>query len=283
MLKTRLYFSHADIDYDACGGAEVFADDSTYHTCVNALQTMNEQLAFITGHEKVFQLKDHSLNEMGLTSFQHLIANKMEGGLHSGKLMQKLMQKVQGLGVQIIFNTPVASYDELGNQVSIKTNHAEIFVADQLLICTNGFTKTLLPEMDVQPNRGQVLVTAPIANLKLNGTFHFDEGFYYFRNYQNRVLLGGARNADFANEVTEEIDISSIIQQKLEDFLQRIIPHTKVEIDYRWSGIMGMGETKMPIVQAIGDRVFACVRMSGMGVALAPIASAQIGDMMLAS
>ncbi|MEO6731009.1 MAG: hypothetical protein ABIN01_07310 [Ferruginibacter sp.] len=37
---------------------------------------------------------------------------------------------------------------------------------------------------------------------------------------------------------------------------------------------------KLPIVKAIGKQVFCCVRMSGMGVALAPIAAQQVGRLM---
>jgi gamma-glutamylputrescine oxidase len=284
LLKTNQYFSNAAIDYDPCGGAEVFDEKSTvFKSCADALPMLNQQMQFITGQQTTFQLDEQAISKMNLHSFGHLISNKLEGGLHSGKLMQQLLQKVQGLGAQIIFHTEVESFEELNKRVQIKTNLAESFLADQLLICTNGFTQNLLPTLDVQPARGQVLVTAPIADLQLKGTFHFDEGFYYFRNYQNRVLLGGARNADMANEQTEEMIVSDTIQQKLETFLQRIIPNTKVNIDYRWSGIMGIANDKMPIVQNISPRVFACVRMSGMGVALAPIVSAQISNNMLQS
>ena len=39
---------------------------------------------------------------------------------------------------------------------------------------------------------------------------------------------------------------------------------------------MGMGGEKMPIVRAVNDHVFCAVRMSGMGVALAPMVGEQI-------
>ena len=44
---------------------------------------------------------------------------------------------------------------------------------------------------------------------------------------------------------------------------------------------MAMGSEKMPIVKEIQPNIFCCVRMSGMGVALAPVVSQQVAEMML--
>ena len=43
---------------------------------------------------------------------------------------------------------------------------------------------------------------------------------------------------------------------------------------------MGMGKEKSPIVQALDSNVFCCVRMSGMGVALAPLVAQEIANQM---
>ncbi len=41
----------------------------------------------------------------------------------------------------------------------LETNLPVILYAEQVLVCTNAFAKTLLPELDVVPARGQVLLT----------------------------------------------------------------------------------------------------------------------------
>ena len=87
------------------------------------------------------------------------------------------------------------------------------------MICTNAFAKNLLPDADIVPARGQVLLTSPIQNLPFNGTFHSDEGFYYFRNLDNRVLLGGARNKAMDEEQTMDMNTSEFIQSELENYL----------------------------------------------------------------
>ena len=88
------------------------------------------------------------------------------------------------------------------------------------------------------------------------------------------MLLGGARNKDFKNEKTYSLETSSTIQKELEQFMmQRILPKgsKKPKIALRWSGTMGIGKIKKPIIQEVQSNVYCAVRMSGMGVAIAPI------------
>jgi glycine/D-amino acid oxidase-like deaminating enzyme len=203
--------------------------------------------------------------------------------LNSAKLVLALQQVVQAKGVQILFNTEVKKFKSHKKGVTIQTNLEANLEAKQLLICTNGFAKQLLPELNVVPARGQVFVTEPIANLKFKGTFHFDEGFYYFRNLGNRLLLGGARNKDFKNEKTTSLETSKLIQKTLEEFMmKRILPKgaKKPKIELRWSGTMGMGKIKKPIIQEVQPNVYCAVRMSGMGVAIAPIVAQKAVQLM---
>ncbi len=218
---------------------------------------------------------------MGFEGFDHLIENKLEGGLHSGKLVQALLQKVQSMGVQVLTNIEVKSFQQKNNTVLIETNQHFNLSATQLLLCTNAFTKELLPDADIIPNRGQVLVTDEIEGLAIKGTFHFERGYYYFRNLGNRLLLGGGRNKAFAEEETTTMTTTAVIQNELESFIKRhLLPDTSFTITDRWSGIMAMGSEKMPIVKAIDKNVFCCVRMSGMGVALAPVVAEQVATLM---
>src|SRR6202012_6277942 len=97
----------------------------------------------------------------------------------------------------------------------LHTDQPFTFTTSQLLVCTNAFARQLLPQLDIEPARGQILVTSPIEQLPFKGTFHYEEGFYYFRDLGDRVLLGGARNKDFAEEKTMGMTITVTIQQEL--------------------------------------------------------------------
>ena len=139
----------------------------------------------------------------------------------------------------------------------------------KVIIATNGFAKQLLPHLDVKPARAQVLITEPIKNLKIKGAFHYQQGYYYFRNIDNRILFGGGRNLDFKGEETSEMLITETIQNKLEQLLkEKILPKQKFKIDQRWSGIMGIGSEKRPIIQHASKNVVCALRMGGMGVAI---------------
>ncbi|RXM40883.1 hypothetical protein BOQ62_03645 [Chryseobacterium sp. CH21] len=165
--------------------------------------------------------------------------------------------------------------------------HAEVYLsldlsvkADQLIYCTNAFTSKFLEKENIIPARGQVLLTEPIVGLQLKGTFHYDEGYYYFRNLGNRVLLGGGRNQDFKTEETMAFETTEFLQNHLEHFLKEVIlPNNEFKIALRWSGIMAMGEEKIPIVKQLSTTQFCAVRLSGMGVALAPKIGEMIAEM----
>ena len=280
--KIRQHFSASALDYDPCGGYECLDKDSEEaDACRDKMDWLNEGLFRITGKEKVFSWQDQDLQRLGLSGFGHLIWNPMEAGLHSGKYVQALAHKVQSMGAELFYGLEITRCEEGVNNVAVYTKQAVAFRAQQVLYCTNAFTSSLLPGTDVVPARGQVLVTSPIEGLRLKGTFHYDEGFYYFRNLGNRVLLGGARNKAFEEERTEDLSTTSIIQDELERFLkQHILCDQAYSIEYRWAGTMGMGTVKKPLIQQLSNRTYCCVRMSGMGVALAPLAAEQIVSLM---
>jgi glycine/D-amino acid oxidase-like deaminating enzyme len=203
-----------------------------------------------------------------LGKVKNLIHNKFEAQIDTGKMMQTLLQKVQQSGVQILFGLKIQKIIDQENSVILQTSDFD-FLAKKILICTNGFAQQLLPNIDVKPARSQVLITKPIRDLKIKGTFHYNKGFYYFRNVGNRILFGGGRNLAFEEETTDEIALTDLIQNQLNKILKEIIlPKTDFEIDMRWSGIMGVGNEKLPITKWLNESTAVALRCNGMGVAL---------------
>jgi glycine/D-amino acid oxidase-like deaminating enzyme len=147
------------------------------------------------------------------------------------------------------------------------------------LFATNGFAGKLT-NGSVKPARAQVLITKPIPNLDIKGTFHLDKGYYYFRNIGDRILFGGGRNLDFEGETTTEFGQTEIIQNRLEQLLKEVIlPNRNFEIEHRWSGIMGLGNQKNPIVQQLSEHVYCGVRLGGMGVAIGSLIGVELADL----
>ena len=191
----------------------------------------------------------------------------------------QLLQKVQKLGVKILNNISVESFVTQDSSMEVKTDKIN-FKTQKLFIATNGFAKQFVAE-EVQPARAQVLITTPIKNLKIKGTFHLDKGYYYFRNIDNRILLGGGRNLDFKTEETAVFGQTPRIQNELEKILKEIIlPNTSFEIEHRWSGIMGVGPQKKAIVKQLSDNVFCGVRLGGMGVAIGSLVGKELGELL---
>ena len=273
------------VDFDLCGGYELYdhSEKCTSEQLLHNIEYINSFFKSITGTKKTYRLADEKIEAFGFGKTKHLVKNNLEGYLHSGKLVQALIARVQGMGVQIFNQTKVKSFSNSGDIIELKLNQPVTLFSKQLLICTNAFAKDLLPEADILPVRGQILLTSPIEGLRFKGTFHSDEGFYYFRNLGNRVLLGGARNKAFLEEETTDMNISEPIQGWLETYLHEVVLPDysgQFTIDHRWAGIMAMGSEKMPIVKEVEPGIFCAVRMSGMGVALAPVVAKEITEMM---
>ncbi len=276
--KTRTVLGDEVINYDECGGYECLRNGiSNIDEITDKLSWLNDGMKKITGSLNTFVFASEKLLQQGLQGFDALIENKYEGGLHSGKLVVALQNKIRSLGGQIMQNCKVEKWEEDDKEISIFINQNIRLTTSRLLICTNALSQHLIPHINLAPARGQIIVTTPIDNLKMRGTFHFDEGFYYFRNIGNRVLLGGARNANFEEERTTSFDNTSFIQEKLEKFLRsHILPQQSYTIDYCWSGVMGFTENKQPLIKSISARVSAVIICNGMGVALSPVVAEQI-------
>lgn len=283
LSKIRKVFRKKDIDYLNCGGYEIVPSvkEDRYNELAWQIKWLNKIISPVIGEKKTFRFADNKIKEFELAEIGHIIANDHEGCLHPGKLCRMLLQLVEGMGVNVLSGVEIDRYEENNDAVTIFTNKDVALKCDQLLICTNGFARQLLPQLDIKPARGQILVTAPIPSLKLKGTFHYDEGFYYFRNVGKRLLIGGARNIAIEDETTTAMDISDNIQHTLEKFVSKhLLPGKNFEITDRWSGIMGMGAEKMPVIKKLSPKIFCAVKMSGMGVALAPVAAETVTDLM---
>jgi len=278
--KIKKVFGSEAIGYEKFGGYELIGAGDL-DQLRSSIDEFNRHLKKITGQQKTFRLQNEKIGEFGFSNIQYLIENQSEGQLHSGRLCQALIRLVQSMGVNILNNTEITGFEKVHGHLLLHTQHGIPLIAHQLLVTTNAFARQLLPQLDITPARGQVLVTSPIDGLPFKGSFHFDEGFYYFRNLGDRVLLGGARNMAFEEEATTDMTTTEQIQNELERFLsETILPGRFYTIEHRWSGIMGMGSEKMPIIRAVNEHTFCAVRMSGMGVALAPIVGEKVAALM---
>ncbi|RRO13534.1 NAD(P)/FAD-dependent oxidoreductase [Flavobacteriaceae bacterium 14752] len=254
------------LHYQQHGGYEVFLNQNKelFEGCKPQIEKINKWFKPIFKAD-VFQIQKQNFGFNNCLS--DVIFSPFEGQIDTGQMMLNLIKKAQRQDILILNAVNVQSFKDEDDKVIIELSNLNFHVK-QLFIATNAFAKTLI-DVDTTPVRNQVLVTKQIKNLKLKGTFHLDEGYYYFRNINQRLLFGGGRHLDKQKETTQEFGLTQAIQNKLEKLISEVIlPGQNFQIEQRWSGILGVGQKKKPILKAISSNVFCAVRLGGMGVAI---------------
>lgn len=273
------------IGFEACGGYECF--ETWPENYNDEIAHLNSLLQPIMQRENTFSMVHHQLESFEMKGFGGMVANPMEGALHSGYYVAALTKLITDLGIDIFYGTKVQNWQVKSNSIQVETSN-HIFETAQIIFTSNAYLSQQMPQLNIAPARGQVLVTHPNPSLTMRGTFHFDEGFYYWRHVGgNRILLGGARNHDLATEATTTLETSDNIQQQLEAFLISHLPshftaqNIQDKVDMRWSGLMAMSQSKLPLLEQVSPGVWALMCCNGMGVALSPVIAAEMATQVL--
>lgn len=275
-LKYRL--TNSNSQYETFGGYELYFS-ATYEDIHNQLSYLNQIVEQSTGLKTVFKSVDVP---GGIKNFDAAVYNPYEGQLHPGFMMEHLKNTYLQLGGHIHTGLNIDAIEDLGTHVVLKNRVSIPLESKQVIITTNAFVNDLIPQLDVHGARNHVFVTTPVQSLSWKGCFHYDEGFYYFRNIGNRILLGGARNKDFENENTDQFGTNDLIKETLKNFLYTHLAEESVtSIEFQWSGIIAIGGSKSQIITSVTPRIHTGVRCSGMGIALASLTGDELADMVL--
>jgi glycine/D-amino acid oxidase-like deaminating enzyme len=281
LSKLRERFTAAQMGLENYGGYELLSAEE--EKVMDALPYLNKLLQPLLGKE-VFEDASHQIKPFGFDSqrVKFLPFSSQEAQINSGVLMRNMHRYLAQLGARIISGAEMQHYEVHQGKVHVAV-HDEfrkeemLLQCRQLFLCTNAKLADMAPALGIKPGRGQVLITKPIDTLPFKGTFHIQEGYYYFRNLGNRILFGGGRQLDFEAECTQDFRQTVLIQNDLEEKLfQLIAPQYAPEIDMRWSGIMAFTSDKRPLIKQLEDQVFAAVTCNGMGVALASLSAMQL-------
>lgn len=275
----RSELGDAAIGYKSEGGFELFReeDSNLMKECMENLEKLNQLMVECIG-KSAYTLSSNFLNFNSKMKFIGAIENTLEGSIDTGKTMWSLREKCRKMGIEVLTGDAVASVDMLANRPEFNWCN-ELVRCERLFVCTNGFTSELLPNVSVTPARNQVMVTSPLSKPIPDGTFHVDKGYIYFRGIDNRLLIGGFRNTDHSAEITSQFGITDNIQNSIRKFISDYVTDENYTTDFAWSGILGVGEVKSPIVERVGPNSFIGVRMGGMGVAIGSIIGRNLADL----
>ena len=271
------------IDFQKLGGYEIFNDHEKLisDSCIERIPYINKMLADIIGQPDIYAVVNDKIAGFGFKQINSMILNRCEAQIDSGKMMAALLSKVASIGVSVFNNCKVLDIQNQSEKILLTTTQG-LFETKKVIVATNAFIRDFFPSLDVVPGRGQVLMTEQIPGLKVRGTFHYDKGYYYFRNIDNRILLGGGRNLNFKAEESLEFQITNQVQQALEKLLyQTIAPDYKPKIEYRWSGVMAFGKQPKPIIKKLKPNIFCAVRCNGMGIAMGSLTGEQVAELVL--
>ena len=259
------------IDFQALGGHEIFtpAEGDVYEHLLNRLSFWNEQLHPITGLKETYSNVSNKDKFVGMKGILGMLSIQGEGQINTGKMIQALWNHCLQNNIRFFNGLSVERIEQDSPNHRIWVSGSNSIIAETIIVCTNGFARQLFPELPVNPARAQVWVTEEIPQLQIQGTYHYQSGYYYFRNIGNRILVGGGRNLDLFGEETWEEGSSEIIQNGIKALLENtILPGYSTPPAYQWSGTMGVGKDKFPLIQKHAERIWIAVRMGGMGVAL---------------
>lgn len=276
-LRTlRQIVPDSQMEYQHTGGYEYFEEEQLelFTRCESQMDYFNSIIEEATGLSNTFATVPAS--KFGLRTSLPLIYNQHEGQLHPAKMISYLTEILIKRGVQFLNGAKVIDITESSTEVSVLLNNGAELKGEKLILATNAFTSKIVDLDNVKPVRNQVYVTKEISNLKLSGCFHCQEGYVYFRNVGNRILIGGARQ-HFDSEDTAEFGQTQDVENYLLNFIHRELGiDTNISFEHKWSGILAVGDAKKPIIKRISPRQVIGVRMGGMGIAI----GSKVGEML---
>jgi glycine/D-amino acid oxidase-like deaminating enzyme len=231
-------------------GGHLFAENEYESQCVQ------EMLAVLAKHNKDSQLDLH---------IHSTAQNGYRGQIHPIKLVASLAAIALSLNpsdqIQIHTNTPVLSFNTKSDLEFVELNTSKgILQTKYLVLATNGFTRTLVPELSeiIVPTRGQCVTTNALdIVLNANVVEDYDDGCGVYaiqRASDGRIVLGGYRHSVPGCEsgIDDNSQVNPVIHEKLTAWLGSS-PHLKqlrgkAEIEYDWTGIMAFTPDENPLV-----------------------------------
>lgn len=266
LQRLRSTFGDSALGHRVCGSVELFPQGrSEAIPPAHELADLNRWIQPVTGIADTFTtVPTHSLPHLHMKTGGHAVLSRLEGLLDTGKMNRAFKSLAQASAIDVLTGIRVDSIDATESicelQISTLTREAAEIHPRRLLIATNALAAELIPQLDVQPAVNHVLVTDRIPAFNFPHAVHIDAGYVYARPIENRMLIGGGRHWELDERAT---------RHRLRSLLETLWPATKTAgIAFEWSGQLGVGKDRSPIVHRFAPNGIAAVRLGGMGVAI---------------
>ena len=211
----------------------------------------------------------------GLEDFAPGLSIPEDGEVPPGRLLTAVGTQAKHAGATL----RRALVTELDPQRRLITTASATVSYGVAVVAVNAWTQRLLPHIDIQPQRAQMLATRPLGPARTLGPVCYGcWGYDYFRQRNDgRMLIGGRRHMHRDDESTDESVPTTAVQDDLEAYLARhLSAFGPFEVEARWSGIMGFSPDELPFWQALADSTGATSThvlggMTGHGMGLGAI------------
>lgn len=267
LAALRRWLGDAAIGYEACGSHALYVEGGLPVVPESDLRDLNRWLQPATGRAATFsRVALPSGRGLDAAAAFAADASPLEGAVNTGLLHRALVAAAARSGVDVVRGVDVAGI-EGGARVRLAVRRGSegplhTVETPRCLVATNAFARELIPGIDARPAANRVLVTAPIPDLVgTAGTYHFEAGYVYARHLpEGRLLIGGGRHWGLGPEATEA---------RLLEWLHGMWPASrKVSVAYAWTGWLGVGDVREPLLREVHPGCIAAVRLGGMGVAI---------------
>lgn len=194
----------------------------------------------------------HGVELQGLDGFAPGLSIPEDGEVHPGRLLEAVGADAQRAGARLR-QALATSIDPYRRQITTANSSISYGVA---IVAVNAWTQHLLPDIDIQPQRAQMLATRPVGPSRTLGPVCYGcWGYDYFRQREDgRMLIGGRRHLHRDSEATDNSTPTATVQDDLEAYLARhLSTFGPFEVEARWSGIMGFSPDELPFWQALTD------------------------------
>jgi glycine/D-amino acid oxidase-like deaminating enzyme len=204
--------------------------------------------------------------------YRGAILHPTDGAIHPGRWLARLALHAAQAGAELREGTRTRLDEAVAS-------------AGAVVVATDGYTATLVPELDavVAPTRGQVLATEPVAQLRYARPHYARGGFDYWQQLPDgRLVLGGRRDESLATEATDVDATTPAIQSRLDQLARELLGRAP-RVTHRWAGIWGSTADSLPLVGRVPGRddVWVAAGYSGHGNVLGLVCGELVADAIL--
>ncbi len=194
------------------------------------------------------------------------------------RLMQALRKYMETIGINIIENKKIISFDANKREIrSCTTSDGKVFMAKTFLLSSGAWTSSILEEYkdNIFPIKGQ-MIQYPNTGLRLENIL-YDDGFYLIPR-RDGVLIAGSTLEKVGFNAQENINNINNLKRKAEKIIPKL---KKIEIAKSWHGFRPGTIDNIPITEKHKDynNLFLNFGHHRYGVAMAPQSARIITDL----